>query len=437
MSRAFSCRGPRRCIGALTALLAVAACDRLTDVEFPDLVQPEQLDNATGAAALYSGAQHFFAVAFNGSTGSGSAFVYNTGLMSDELRGATGGAIVPAFDTRELNPTTTTVGEVFATLSRARVTALSAVSALRTSAPTPASRVSQSWSIAAFTELFMAQMYCSGVPLTEVVEGLPTTFGTPLTSAQLFTRAAADFDSAIAAAGTDAPSLNLARVGKARALLELGQYAAAAAAVAAVPTTYAHPIAYSATVLPNLVGLLSSSRAATVANVEGANGLDFRAAGDPRVTTTFVARGPDGVTDVFTIPTLTASSSTVLTGGIEARLIEAEADLAGNNANWLTTLNTLRATAISPALPALSDPGTPSGRVDLLFRERAFWLFLTGHRQADLRRLVRQYGRAPGATFPTGTYGSGRTYTSEVNASLPVQESVRNPNFTGCVDRSA
>jgi hypothetical protein len=417
--------------------LSIAACDSLTSVEFPDLVQPDQLDNATGAAAMYAGAQHLFAAAFNGSTGSGSAFVYNTGLMSDELRGATGGVIVVGFDSRDLTPSTTTVGDVYATLSRARVTALAAVNALRASAPTPASRISHALSITAFSELFIAQMYCSGAPITDVVGGVPTTFGRPLTSTQLFERAAADFDSAIATAGTDLASLNLARAGKARAQLELGQFDAAAATVAAVPTTFAHSIGFSTAVLPNLIGLISTARSATVADIEGTNGLNFRTANDPRVTTTFVARGPDGVTDVYAPTTINSGSPTVLANGIEARLIEAEAALRRGDASWLTTLNTLRSTAITPAMPAMSDPGAASARVDMVFRERAFWLYLTGHRQADLRRLVRQYNRAATSTFPTGAYGGGRMYSAEVNAPLPTQESARNPNFTGCLDRSA
>src|SRR5690606_40849192 len=40
-----------------------------------------------------------------------------------------------------------------------------------------------------------------------------------------------------------------------------------------------------------------------------------------------------------------------------------------------------------PGLPPLEDPGTDEARVDLLFQERAYWLFLTGRRHADMRRL--------------------------------------------------
>jgi len=57
----------------------------------------------------------------------------------------------------------------------------------------------------------------------------------------------------------------------------------------------------------------------------------------------------------------------------------------------VTSLNALRAdvnnNAASPR--GAPDPGTQVGREDLLFRERAFWLFATGHRLGDLRRLAR------------------------------------------------
>ena len=50
-------------------------------------------------------------------------------------------------------------------------------------------------------------------------------------------------------------------------------------------------------------------------------------------------------------------------------------------------------------LGPLQDPGTPDGRVDLLFHERAFWLYLTGHRQGDLRRLIRDCSGGAGTAF--------------------------------------
>jgi hypothetical protein len=118
----------------------------------------------------------------------------------------------------------------------------------------------------------------------------------------------------------------------------------------------------------------------------------------------------------------------VLASGTEARLIQAEAQLEAGNSAWLGTLNALRAAA---GLGQLTDPGTPATRVDLLFRERAFWLWLTGHRLGDLRRLVRQYGRVATSVFPTGAYSQGGTYGNDVSLPVPFEE-LNNPLAEEC-----
>jgi hypothetical protein len=75
-------------------------------------------------------------------------------------------------------------------------------------------------------------------------------------------------------------------------------------------------------------------------------------------------------------------------------------------------------------------------RTNLLFRERAFWLWGTAHRLGDLRRLIRQYSRAQNTVFPTGEYHKGGEYGTDVN--FPVSSDERNnPKFTGCIDRDA
>ena len=129
----------------------------------------------------------------------------------------------------------------------------------------------------------------------------------------------------------------------------------------------------------------------------------------------------------------------MLASGVEARLIEAEAALqAGDTARWRATLNHLRQTAFASPLDTVPDPGSDSARVSLTFRERAFWLFLTGHRQGDLRRLIRQYGRAPDEVYPRGSYpGAGGQYGTDVTLPIPAQERVSNPLFTGCLSRGA
>jgi hypothetical protein len=156
------------------------------------------------------------------------------------------------------------------------------------------------------------------------------------------------------------------------------------------------------------------------------------------------------------------SGAIVLASGVEARLIQAEAQLqASDVASWLATLNRLRTdgtydtrrnaqdstqtdtlwhagTGGVARLRPLADPGTPDARVDLLFQERGYWLFLTGHRQGDLRRLVRAYGRNPEGVYPTGPYpGAFNIYGTDVTAPIPGAERVSNPLFTGCRSRGA
>ena len=119
-------------------------------------------------------------------------------------------------------------------------------------------------------------------------------------------------------------------------------------------------------------------------------------------------------------------------------MIQAEAALQANDfPGWLAILNAARAFDPSLGLVPVADPGTPITREDLMFRERAFWLFGTGHRVGDLRRLVRQYGRDAETVFPTGAYHkNGATIGTDVSVAIPVTER-NNPNFDGCLDRGA
>jgi len=124
-----------------------------------------------------------------------------------------------------------------------------------------------------------------------------------------------------------------------------------------------------------------------------------------------------------------------MSSGIEARLLQAEAQLATapTQLEWLQTLNTLRATV---GLADTTDPGTTNGRVNLLFRERAFWLYGTGHRLGDLRRLMARYGRARETIFPRGPIIWGGTDYGTAT-SIPfdrASEQKFNSRITGCLE---
>ena len=120
-------------------------------------------------------------------------------------------------------------------------------------------------------------------------------------------------------------------------------------------------------------------------------------------------------------------------------MIEAEAaQAAGNPGAMITALNAARATVAG--LAPLTDPGTDAARVDLIFRERAFWMFSTGHRLGDMRRLIRQYGRSADTVFPIGPWPKGGNYGPDINIPVP-QAELNNPNLPSsgetCLDRNA
>ena len=71
-----------------------------------------------------------------------------------------------------------------------------------------------------------------------------------------------------------------------------------------------------------------------------------------------------------------------------------------------------------------------------VFHERAFWMYLTGHRVGDLRRLIRQYGFTANQVFPIGVDVNGVAYGPDVNISISEDEQ-NNPNFHGCTNRNA
>jgi hypothetical protein len=188
--------------------------------------------------------------------------------------------------------------------------------------------------------------------------------------------------------------------------------------------------------------------------VEGGVGLPYQTDGnlkktsgtvDPRVADSVARRGASNSAlgfDGTTIQWVQAkyplrSSLTVIADGVEARLIEAEASLqAGDAVTALATLNALRSNAALLALrgyPAgslapLTLQATAAAQQDQLFKERAYWMYLTSHRLGDMRRLVRQYSRPVNTVFPNGPYFKGGVFGTDVNVPVPFQEQ-NNPSY--------
>ncbi|MBT8403174.1 MAG: hypothetical protein KJP18_04900, partial [Gemmatimonadetes bacterium] len=331
---------------------------------------------------------------------------------------------------------------VFGDLQRARQALESAASAIEANVEGGDARVGELRGMAGFTYVLFGENYCSGVPFSNLDETGNLVPGEPQTTEQVFQQAVARFDEAVVGANGDAVYTNLAAIGKGRALLNLGQYDAAAQAVASVPTSFAFDLTYSiANGQENGIFAFNAVfERWSLANAEGQNGLAWRDLDDPRVPF-----GQDDPTDLgfdevtaqwnmLKYPGRDAPAN--LATGEEARLIEAEAALAGNQiGTFIDKINEVRGLY---GLDPVTDPGSADGRVDLLFRERALTLFATSHRLGDMRRLVRQYGRAATQVFPTGAYHKSAfpDYGGDVNLPVPFAEE-NNPNFSGCIDRGA
>lgn len=292
-----------------------------------------------------------------------------------------------------------------------------------------------------YAELLLADLFCSGVPLSAVRFEGDFTYAPPSTTKQVYQHAIALFDTALTLSSDSVNTLNAARVGRGRAFLALGDYTSAAAAVARVPGDFRYgPIHQWQSEASN-----SELYDYTVSDSEGIRGPAYVSANDPRVPV--ISKGINGMGRTLYAPGAYPGGGVgqvVVASGIEASLIRAEAALhgalSGAPASAMTdTLNALRATV---GLPALQDPGTDTGRVTQLFQERGYWLYLSGHRQGDLRRLVRApsgggYGRAQSAVYPSGPYPESRAlYGSDVLLPIPNAER-NNPYFTACLDLRA
>ena len=429
--------------------IPIAACnvDKLLSVTDPDIINPSDLRSPAGAEAERIGA---LARLNQATSGAESFFLYG-GLMGDEWR--SGDTFIERNQTDQRNVATNNANITTAVrvLNRARVSAYEAHEALKRYAPdTPKWEIAEMYVVEAYTETMLAENMCNGIPLSYVLEGYPT-YGKPLTTTQVYQQALAHYDTALTIAnGTTASDVdiqNRAKIGRARVLVNLARFPEALAATAGVPAGFKWNMEHAQTTRDNIIWSLNiSGRRYTVAESEGPLGANYQTANDPRVptckgasagcpatkATVFDAGAPFALWAQKIWPT--RSSPVTIASGVEARLIRAEALLQANNLTYLDTLNALRATV---SLAPLTDPGTAAGRVDQLFRERAFWLFSTGHRLPDMRRLLRApYSRTQDQVFPTGAYPKGGNYGTDVNFPMPQAEE-NNPNFHGCLDRNA
>jgi starch-binding outer membrane protein, SusD/RagB family len=482
--------------GALTLLVVggAQACktDSLLNAPDPDLVDPADLDNVEGAAGLRLGALSRLRDAMGGTGSSQEGPWMYSGLLADEFTSSSTFAQNDETDKRSIQSTNSLVTGHFRDYQRVRPAANQAILLMKKWLPGNKNQIAELYFARGMAEMYLAMDFCNGVPLSEIVGGTlgsdSIRYSAPLTTKTVFERALASFDTGMIAlpdtvTGTtgSAPQAILIRralmVGRGRALLNLGRFTEAAAAVgaqtnpifAAVPTNFAYNATFVVGTGDNVVWNYTTSnrRYAVSDTLEGnardilvKNTIPFLSSGDPRIKGHYVTsnsgkdttRGQDGQTYTRVQDRYTRSEPIAIVNGIDARLIEAEVQLKANdNTGFLATLNALRAgpTPLTSAitigtapntLAPLTEPGTPEARLDLLFRERAFWTYGRGQRLNDMRRLARAptlggYGRAATDVFPEGHFHKGGNYGPDVNFPIP-QAELNNPEVhTSCIDR--
>lgn len=476
---------------ALTAVLGGCSVQDLVGTKLPPTTtDPEALKSEEVAIALYRGSLWAFRRGFGGAN---MAYVVVSGRLSDELMtGAyvSDGGVLPLstnsmaeIDSRALDEDafhrSSTVESWYRNLNMGRNQAVDAIYYLTNYAPfVPKDLIGHMYAIRGMSMIYLADIFCSGIPLTDYRSPGGFTYMPGQPTEKVYELAIAQFDSALASIPDSASYRNFARVGKARALVNLGRFAEAAETVAEVPTNFVYKALYAedynGSFSNNWVWGISNTadpenNFGTIGDNEGGNGLPFASSNDPRIplipaprqSTTYPLT--NYVLPAWMLPTAAPwgglstapgknGEDIVVASGIEARLIEAEALAKDNNPAFLTKLNQLRTTCTdagtcpdpAPAgtggvegLPLLEDPGSAEARLKMVFDERGYWLFLTGHRQGDLRRMVRVHGYDSDEVYPTGNFPYGGAYGHYTNLPIPNSERAINPNYEGCIDRDA
>jgi hypothetical protein len=478
----------------VAAILAMAGCKDIANQPLPSgTFDPSTVNNRAGARslALTARVQFQFAIA---------EYIPISGLITDELQSNTRGVArannalpdaYTALDARFLPQgqnsgfLQATSDNLYALLQQTRAITNQAIGALRAYDPDSSTAArGELYAQQAYAEVMLADLYCSGVPLSTSDFQGDFTYKPGSSTTDVYRHAVTLFDTAITLAGDSARIVNFASIGKARALVAMGQYAPAAQAINAVPVDYVYalPIVTCRSVTvrcasyPTLQAYFNLASEASASDREGGVGLPYRSIGDPRSAALAAPIGTVNQNAVYfpTKFTLGGLSHIAIASGVEAQLIAAEAALAGGSGAWLDVLNALRTTGSytgvdtittivnDPSHPEasdttyrydtawvagtggvghlgpLQDPGTTTARVDLLFRERGFWLYLTGTREGDLRRLLHNYNRNKDDIYPHGAYPVLGSYGDYVDTPIPLSgtsSELPNPYFNGCLSR--
>lgn len=431
---------PRRTAGVLCLALAAAltACDpsALLDVNAPDRVPAETLDDPKQAALMVNSTIADFECAYG-------AFVLVEAIISDEFADAQLGAAAWPYDRRDANTqpggiygtsscTSNQNPGVYTPLSTARWTADNALMKLQgwTDAEVGPDRTS----LAATAALYAGFSYTAlGMSMCEAAFDLQAQIDQPA----MFARAEERFTTAIelaTQAGGIEDILNAARVGRARVRLYQGNLPGAIEDASLVPEGFVFDAStasddnrrynrvYAATAQFGLYTVDPQSRRLVTGSKLPGDPTDTDTVPDPRATVDSLAtRAADPSQTIWAPAKYTGDDSPLpIARYEEAQLILAEAK---GGADAVTIINDLRA---AYGLPAYAGPTDAASITLLIADERRKTLFAEGFRNFDIQRLGLPLDPPPGAEYPV----KGGTYGNTTCLPLPDVERFNNPNVT-------
>lgn len=410
--------------GTLLLALGGAACEGILDNAVPSRVLQDAISGPSQAALLVTGLQGQFECAWG-------ATAVAVGLITDELVDAQNEQAVVPYDKRDVKPADDLFG-VYArsdcvTISSGGLGVYTPLSSARWFADDVAARL-QRWTDQEVPNrqalLATAAAYggYSLVLLGEVMCSAAIDGGPELSRAQLFQEAEARFGTALAAAQAagDAGLQHFARLGRARARLNLGRKADAAADAATIPEGYQRLVEWSAASPMRHNRVFAWNNRVQGVSVDPAfRGLTFAGVPDPRVPVTNANRnGADARTPLWVQGKYANDGSPAqLASWEEAQLIVAEA------AGGQTAVDIISALHQKVGLPPFtsSDPAAIQQQIVV---ERSRELFLESHRLGDVIRYGIELQPPPGSPYPkSGVYGTTTCLP------LPDRERDNNPNI--------
>jgi hypothetical protein len=409
------------------SVLGAAACSELSTLEQanPGQLQTSSLYVPTNAQLLVNGAIGDFQCAF-------LRYAVGSGVLMDELSNAISNPANFDYDRRTL-PTNAPYGTNTCNSGSQQPGVYTPLSTARASGDTIAARL-EGWTdaqVANRTKLIGQSYAYAGYSLVLLGEGMCSAainLSPEMTPAQLFAAAKTRFDKAITAATTasDAATINLATMGRARTLLDLGQLSAAAADAAKITDpTYVANVATDATDARRQNSVYVTTVLNFYFTVDASfRGLTFGGVADPRVSV--VNSGKTGTTGAAIWQAskgLTATAPMAIARWSEAQLIQAENFVSTGNLNSAVAI--INALHTKAGLPAYDATGQTVAQVlAQVIEERRREFFLEGHRVGDIRRYGIPLNPAAGTTFP-----QGGTYGTQVCFPLPDVERINNPNI--------